>query len=509
MDQLSSATFGIAIGAALIYLWLRLVAQQDNRPALTRARSHSFWCALIAFFVCTSGSAGDLKNTVTGTDIGVAEVIDAINPGLWLLLIYLLGLYSWPKSVTAVRAASLEPRSVFTPLPRALSLIAVLVFFGSATALFFIRDVAGYPAQFAVETFDSTGGGGTLQSAQEGLAEAATLIPLYSLSLASLGLALLIATALILFRKPLGSLTPHDNQVIRAVWLNRLLRTAILGFATVGVAALQYKSSWLLNLYPEADDYRIWQNVGNFAMLLIFILVAAWAPPANFVKNADTVPSSAFSRMRENIFSLGFITTALSLVGMALMPWSRQAEISFDTRPGEDAPQVMLLLAGFVALYLALNAGYLGYVHHSSKSVHHQARNIRNLPRYVYILAGILIIVSGYLLINPPLKYFWGLVKVGPTFALLMVLAVLVLTAGYIWWARRVSLPWQVSAEQEIWYRRVLEFRALRTVTAAIIMMPGWGYAPAPYLWAAAVIVFCCPAVIFLARPAAKVRQLV
>ncbi len=508
MDQLSSATFGIAIGAALIYLWLRLVAQQDNRPALTRARSHSFWCALIAFFVCTSGSAGDLKDTVIESDIGVAEVIDAINPGLWLLLIYLLGLYSWPKSVTAVRAASLEPRSVFTPVPRALSLIAVLVFLGSATVLFFIRDVAGYRAQFAVETFDSTGGG-TIQSAQEGLAEAATLIPLYALNLASLGLALVIAAALILFRKPLGSLTPHDNQVIRAVWLNRLFRTAILGFAAVGVAALQYKSSWLLNIYPEADTYRIWQNAGNFAMLLIFILVAAWAPPANFAKNSDKVPASAFLRMRENLFSLGFITTALSLLVLALMPWSRQSEISFETRPGEDAPQVMMMLVGFAALYLALNAGYLGYLHHSSKAVHHQARNTRNLPRYVYVLAGILIIGSGYLLLNPPLKYFWGLVKVGPAFALLMVLAVVVLTAGYIWWTRRASLPWQVSAEQEIWYRRVLEFRALRTGTAAILMMPGWGYAPAPYLWAAAAIAFCCPAVIILARPVAKVRQLV
>lgn len=509
MNQLPSATFGIAIGAAVIYLWLRIVAQQDNRPALTRARSHSFWCALIAFFVCTSGSPGDLKDTVTHSEIGVAEVMDAINPGLWLLLIYLLGLYSWPKSVTAVRAASLEPRSVFTPLPRALSLIAVLVFFGSATALFFIRDVAGYPSQFAVETFDSTGGGGTIQSAQAGLAEAATLIPLYALSLASLGFALLVATALIMFRKPLGSLTPHDNQVIRAVWLNRLLRTAILGFAAVGVAALQYKSSWLLNLYPEADAYRLWQNVGNFAMLLIVILVAAWAPPSNYVKNADTVPSSAFSRMRDNLFSLGFITTALSLVVLAMMPWSMQTEVSFNTRPGETAPQVMILLVGFAALYLALNAGYLGYVHHSSKSVHHLARNVQNLPRYVYVLAGILIIGSGYLLINPPLNYFWGLVKVGSTFALFMVFAVLALTAGYIWWARRASLPWQVSAEQEIWYRRVLEFRALRTGTAAILMMPGWGYAPAPYLWAAAVVVFCCPAVIILARPVAKVRQLV
>lgn len=509
MDQLSSATFGIAIGASLIYLWLRLVAQQDDRPALTRARSHSFWCALIAFFVCTSGSAGDLKDTVLGSDIGVAEVLDAINPGLWLLLIYLLGLYSWPKSVTAVRAASLEPRSVFTPLPRALSLIAGLVFLGSATALFFIRDVAGYPEQFAVETFDSTGGGGTIQSAQNGLAAAATLIPLYALNLASLGLALLIAAAIILFRQPLGSLTPHDNQVIRAIWLNRLFRTAILGFAAVGAGALQYKSSWLLNLYPEADAYRLWQNIANFTMLPIFILVAAWAPPTNFGKNAGTVPSSAFSRMRENLFSLGFITTALSLVVLALMPLSRQSEVSFETLPGEDAPQVMLLLVGFVALYLVLNAGYLGYVHQSSKSIHHQARNVRNLPRYIYVVAGILILGSGYLLINPPLKYFWGLVKVGPTFALLMVLAVLMLTAGYIWWTRRVSLPWQVNAEQEIWYRRVLEFRALRTGTAAILMMPGWGYAPAPYLWAAAVVVFCCPAVIVLARPAAKVRQLV
>ncbi|WP_404288416.1 hypothetical protein [Glutamicibacter arilaitensis] len=507
MDQLSSAAFSMAIGAALIYVWLRAVARQDERPALVRARSHSFWCALIAFFVSNSGGASNqlAANTDASESLWASDLLAATSPAVWLLAIYLIGLYSWPASVNNVRAASLKPRSVMTPLPKALSAVALLVLLCAAATLWLIQDVTGIAPQYEVDSMDADGSTWVSQSATGGLRAADQMISLFAINLSSLALAGLIAMLFILLRKPLSSLSPHDNQVLREVWLNRLLRTSVLAFAAVGASAMQYKASWLSSL--DHAMYQPWQNTSNLGMLIIFIAMALWKPPEHFAKLPGAKPSSAFSRMRENLFAIGFLTTALTLIALACSPYLAQTEVAYDARPGENAPQVMALLLVLAILFLALNAGFLGYLHLKSRATHGLARHSAYLPRYVYVLAGLLVGGSTYLLINPPLEYFWGLIALKPAFALGAITALLLATSCHIWWVRRAALPWDVTAEQEIWYRQVHELRALRVATAAAVAMLAWGYGAGLYASAVAILVFCCPAVIILARPEAKVPQ--
>ncbi|MGO2052725.1 hypothetical protein ACT3UD_15490 [Glutamicibacter sp. 287] len=507
MDQLSTAAFSMAIGAALIYAWLRTVARQDNRPALLRARSHSFWCALIAFFVSSSGGVSNQQaaHAGAGESLWASDLLAATGPALWLLSIYLIGLYSWPASVANVRAASLEPRSMMTPLPKALSAVAALVLLGAGLTLWMIRDVTGVPPQYEVASSDAYGSTWVSQSATDGLRAADQMLALFAINLASLALALLIAMLFILLRKPLGSLSPHDNQVLREVWLNRLLRTSILAFASVGASSLHYKASWLMSL--DRTMYQPWQNTANVAMLITFIAMALWKPPENFARTTSPKPASSFLRMRENLFAIGFLTTALTLIALACSSSLVQTEYADNARPGENAPQAIVSLLVVALLFLVLNAGFLGYLHLKSRGTHSLARHSADLPRYVYVLAGLLLIGATYLLINPPFEYFWGLVPVKPVFALGALLALLAATACHIWWVRRAALPWDVTVEQEIWYRQVHELRALRVVTAAAVAMLAWGYEAGPYVSAVGIIVFCCPAVIILARPETRVPQ--
>ena len=72
--------------AAVVYFWLRAVAGNRRTPALQRAKSHSFWCALIAFFASTSGPGGGFwKTTAAGFDAGAAGIwVSALGPSLWM-----------------------------------------------------------------------------------------------------------------------------------------------------------------------------------------------------------------------------------------------------------------------------------------------------------------------------------------------------------------------------------------------------------------------------------------
>src|SRR5699024_9380603 len=109
--------------------------------------------------------------------------------------------------------------------------------------------------------------------AADGLRPAGEVLPYLALCLGLLVAATLLASLVILRRRPLPGISRHDNRVLRRVWLNRLYRTVAVVLAANGAAALHYKARWFHQQAAAGDLERLralgdgWDSVGNYAVL--------------------------------------------------------------------------------------------------------------------------------------------------------------------------------------------------------------------------------------------------
>lgn len=241
---------GIAIGAALLYGFLRLQAWTpvSGDPARS-ARSHALWTAVIAFFASSTSGLQDLVRVAAPTyvddgraspwtsidpagqtTLGLAWV--AASPGLWLGLVYILAQFTWPRPNARVRSAALEVRTLRGHLPRVLTGIFAafsILGLGAVAWAWASPGVPPVPGRDAT-TIGATGEpiGSEATPAIDGLRSGTESGPWLLAAMLVVVAATCIGALVIVKRRPLAGLSGPDNHTIRLIGLNRLLRTAIL-----------------------------------------------------------------------------------------------------------------------------------------------------------------------------------------------------------------------------------------------------------------------------------------
>lgn len=362
MNQLTASTLGITLSAAFIYLLLRLFA--SNSTPTNRSRNisrHALWTSIIGLLASgVTGLANLWEVPATdrmGNDSPGILLIHALAPGLWLGIIYILGQYTWPRHLKPVRTASLQVRQVRNLVPKYLAGILLLCTLLSAAAITVAWNDPGAPSRTG--SHEATAQGLSFDYDEQGNPLDATgrVIPDDQLDVngepiaelddgrphveqitgtrpgtevgpylaGGLGMVLLaVATVItvIIRRPPLQTLGPQDNDTLRCIWINRLLRTAVIIIAGFGTMSLQYLAQGIgarqlwdaptgADGYPyfaDGEGITHWFLTGSSLwVLLVAVLMLFWAPPrlpATLTVAPRTVPATSpgFAKARDFLF---------------------------------------------------------------------------------------------------------------------------------------------------------------------------------------------------------------
>lgn len=495
MTQFSASAASIAVVAAIIYAWLRSVAHRRGAPAINRAQSHSFWCALIAFFASTSWDLSKTWRIPLSEPNSSSAFIEALTPGIWVLLVYMIGLFTWPKELQPVRTASLEARTLATPFPKALGIFVGLLLLAAVGTLWPASAVEGRIGVPATEITSVDSGGYSMYEsgiATDGQLSGLQMLPIFIVALAGIVVAAAVVAAAILRRRPLAGITSEDNQALRTVWLNRLLRNT-------GIVLLAFIVS-VLN-YSQVNPFTDQNALLNYSALAVGLTLFFWGPRSTLKAHSAAKAPTAFVRVREQLLVLQYSTATLALLGLAIgwifLPVTNETHWPTAQR----TTWILVLFAAAAMLYLAVNALYLGYMNWASRQAAAAEKHSAPLPWWPYACAGLLFATSTYFLLDPPLDYLWGFASPSKMIVAGLLLLLLAAHGGFTWLARRVTIPWSISPAEEIWYRRVLELRSLRVITSAVVAMLLIGYGFPSGLGLFALLIFVVPAVIFLERP--------
>ncbi|MDQ0095782.1 hypothetical protein [Paeniglutamicibacter psychrophenolicus] len=421
MGALTAIGSGLAISAALIYVLLRfLVAEPSASNAAAAISRHAFWTALIAFLASgTSGlsnlwaNPGEnlLRETGPASTSVPTLIMHAAAPGLWLGIVYVLGQFTWPRHLKPVRAASLEVRRLKTLVPRFLAGFLLLCTIISTVLIIVAWNDSGVPDRvgndastgielpiYAGDTdaygnpIDTDGNlldledpeGYTTEAEADAAANEPAIWPITGTRpgdmvgpylLGGLGLVLLgslgAATAVVR-RPPLDSLDAGDNAVLRAIWINRLLRTTIFAVTGFGMAALGYvtegmraRADWAMPLGDAGspfdstaqDQANAMNGIAALWMLLVLVLIVACGPPkldasASSTRRRPGAPSASFSKGRDFLLlAQGASIVAVAVLG-SVPAWTAK---SGATRLGELASNALAMLLA-VAGYFLLQA---------------------------------------------------------------------------------------------------------------------------------------------------------
>ncbi|MEU3332820.1 hypothetical protein ACF046_12695 [Glutamicibacter creatinolyticus] len=501
MTDLSAPLGSFAVAAALVALILRALSPSGSGNLLSQARRYARWCALIGFLAAVSTDWFDAFYLISAEGQAVpggwpGAVGRAATPALWVGFVYVLAQFTGPR---VQRSADPQPRTGLVPGKLVAALVLVLA--GSLTTLWAAGDVP-YRAPTAQRELSEEEMSYFIPAA-DGLRPAGEVLPYLALCLGLLVAATLLASLVILRRRPLPGISRHDNRVLRRVWLNRLYRTVAVVLAANGAAALHYKARWFHQQAADGDLERLralgdgWDSVGNYAVLGVALVMLFWRPPQNF-EGVTAVPRHPVRALRDHLFATQYVALGASLI-LLLVLWpthSPQPQALPDARPGMH---LMVLITGAALLYLVITGSSMGYVH--GKAGRTGPRHWGPLPRWIYPVAGLLMAASVYFLLRPPLDYLWGLVTAPAAFILLLVAVLLLAHAAVRLASRRMQVAWAVDGHWERWYRQMIELRSLRTVTAALgaLLFCGYGF---DYGWVGlSLVVLCFPARLLIPHP--------
>ncbi|MEO8283156.1 MAG: hypothetical protein ABI568_07085, partial [Pseudarthrobacter sp.] len=277
------------------------------------------------------------------------------GPVLGCLAVHAVGQLSYPGPQRPRRSAVLEVRRVRDFLPRGLAWTVAAIFAGAALQIGYVADLPAYNAvrygsfQEGPDGFRPVGGDGRIQ----GWVLAACL--------GAAWLALALGTALVLklisHRRQLEALGAADNDVLRTVAMNRLLRTVATVAAGLGAVAGNFAAR------PDpASNASGWTNTAGIAGLVVLLAMWAWAPPklasaqsAGRAGPTTESPAGAHPATRLTVSlgaALGLAPVAVAALGLFvpgfLMPGS--------AFPGQPAVLVALIA---VAVLLVCGAGEL------------------------------------------------------------------------------------------------------------------------------------------------------
>lgn len=294
---------GLAFAVALVYIILRYSAwtPAGGTPAAS-ARMHGMVTALIALFA--TGTAGLERLSRSGFSHAgppsaqapgsyVHEVpppplpwIDALSavaaPAVWLVVIYTVAQYSWPRPTAQVRTVRLAERTTVSYLPRPLTITTASVMVAGMIATALAWTAREVPARVH-EDVSAAGPGDQFSSSwmEQGLRAGTEFAPWLLLGLVLLTAATAAAIRVIARRPALSGLTTEEDDATRHIAVNRALRTAAVaswGFFNTAINA------WFFALAESSTPVpaEVTAGVGilGFVLLLSMLL---WRSPAVFV----------------------------------------------------------------------------------------------------------------------------------------------------------------------------------------------------------------------------------
>lgn len=302
-ETLSASAATAAVLAVFVYAGLRFMARNPGPgPAGVGIARHARWISAIAFLlVISTGPDGDWLIepssvfTVDGELMPGASphpamvdgprlaglALGAVSPAFFMVLIYVIGWHTWPRQAGAVRRATLQVRRVSDYLPRRLA----WAFGGSSLLALGMAGASltrpGLPAQPAGPLFDVAGVEVGHTEGTAGLVPGNVAGPYFLAAIVLLIATTALLVALAVRRPPLGALDARDNDTLRLIWMNRILRTGSWAVLITGGASLNYVDTLVMNLGPVSPlpMLAVASNIGQGLTLVAMVVLALWAPP--------------------------------------------------------------------------------------------------------------------------------------------------------------------------------------------------------------------------------------
>lgn len=284
-----TSLFGVAVSIAVVYAVVRLFVNDAQRYPLHAARSHGMVTALIGLFATSTAALTELAvvddrtsfpslgagmHAVPAAEVTMSMGLNALMPALWLPLVYWVAQRTWPASVAPARSARLTARSWTEFLPRALTITVGAVAAAALIATFALWPTPGRPMQVSVGVQNgyAPDGGPAAVVADVGV-RGGELSPwlLTATVLFCLGAALAIAA--VLRRRALAGLSPAQDDAVRHVAVNRILRTlALMLVGVIGTAGTSLG-------YQQGQHGGATQPWAVGLGLAVLVTMAAWRSP--------------------------------------------------------------------------------------------------------------------------------------------------------------------------------------------------------------------------------------
>lgn len=237
---------------------------------------HSLWIGVIGWLASslqTAGSAGILPAGSTSPPLAApSSILVALAwPILGCLAVHAIGQLSYPGPQLPRRLATLEVRRVRDFLPPALTWTVVAIFVGAAVHTGWVATLPGYEAvpftgQERNQGFSRMGGDGRIQGS--------VLAACLGAGWLVLALGTVLVLTLISRRRQLEALDAAENDLLRTIAMNRLLRTV----ATIAAGLGAVGGNFAARPDPSAN-VTSWTNPAGFVAFVVLLVMWAWAPP--------------------------------------------------------------------------------------------------------------------------------------------------------------------------------------------------------------------------------------
>lgn len=307
-----------------VHVLLRgVVRERGNGVSAVTASRHALWVGVLGWLASSlqpAGNAGILPAGSAARPLtGAADIIQALAwPVLGCLAVHAIGQLSYPRPRLPQQPVTLEGRRMRDFLPRRLAW-TVLVIFAFATAqISWTATLPGFaPVQYGSRP---DGPNGYIPYGGDGRIAGVELAALLGVALIILAMGTLAVLTLISRRRQLESLTPEDNDVLRTIAMNRLLRTV----ATVAAGLAAVAGNHAARPDPSSVSGS-WTNAAGVVGLGVLLAMWWWAPPklpparAGHGVDPRGAPEAASHPATRLLVSIGAALGLAALVPVALV----------------------------------------------------------------------------------------------------------------------------------------------------------------------------------------------
>ncbi|WP_223252925.1 hypothetical protein [Arthrobacter sp. AFG7.2] len=276
--------------AAGSYLLLRWVIWGPGGGSAYTASQHALWVGILGWLASSLQAAGNagIHHAGTGSPalVSSAAIMPALAwPVLGCLAVHAIGQLSYPVPRLPRRQADLEVRRVRDFLPRPLAWTVVAVFAGAAIQIGWTATLPGYaPIPYGSRTDPAHG---FVPHGGDGRVPGTELASYLGSALLVLAGGTWLVLVLITRRRRLEALDSGENNLLRTIAMNRLLRTV----ATVASGLAAIAGNHAARPDPSVVSTG-WMNVAGAVNLAVLLAMWWWAPPKlRAVRAEGTLPA--------------------------------------------------------------------------------------------------------------------------------------------------------------------------------------------------------------------------